>query len=105
MPKDSVVILNVDCEQHVGDALLRSARQTERELESINLNDCSTNCIRTAMNGPAALGRRIRVMSGARPDRPGMARNRGNSLRRGEYIRFPNGDDGHYPTLCIEVDI
>ena len=88
----SVVVPAFDVEPYLAACLQSLARQTERDLEVIVVDDGSTDMGRALAERVAARDRRFRVVT--QPNRGlGAARNTGIAHATGEFLAFVDGDD------------
>jgi CDP-glycerol glycerophosphotransferase len=92
MPRISVVVPVYDVESYLATCLQSLARQAERDLEVIMVDDGSTDGSRAVAERFAAHDRRFRLVT---QDNGGLgsARNTGTALATGEFLAFVDSDD------------
>jgi CDP-glycerol glycerophosphotransferase len=92
MPRISVVVPIYDVESYLSTCLQSLARQSERDLEVIMVDDGSTDGSRALAERFACHDRRFRLI--AQPNGGlGMARNTGIDAASGEFLAFVDSDD------------
>ena len=92
MPRISVVVPVYDVEAYLAPCLQSIARQSERDLEVIVVDDGSADASRAIAERFAERDPRFRVI--AQPNGGlGSARNTGVAHARGEFLAFVDGDD------------
>src|SRR5918999_834602 len=92
VPRISVVVPIFDVESYLATCLQSIARQTERDLEVIMVDDGSTDGSRALAARFAAHDRRFRLVCQANGGL-GSARNAGIELATGEFLAFVDSDD------------
>lgn len=92
MPRISVVVPVYQVESYLATCLQSLARQTERDLEVIMVDDGSTDGSRALAERFAAHDRRFRLVCQANGGL-GSARNTGTALATGEFLAFVDSDD------------
>jgi glycosyltransferase involved in cell wall biosynthesis len=88
--KLSVVIATYDAAPFVGAALDSVLREAPPDAEVIVVDDGSRDDTPRVLS---RFGERIRVVRNDAPSGPGLARNRGAALARGEVLAFHDADD------------
>jgi CDP-glycerol glycerophosphotransferase len=92
MPRISVVVPIYDVESYLATCLQSLARQTERDLEVIMVDDGSTDGSRALAERFACQDRRFHLLT--QPNGGlGKARNTGLDLASGEFLAFVDSDD------------
>ena len=76
--------------------------QTERDIEIICIDDCSTDNSLEILNKYSKYDQRIKVEHFTTNKGPGVARNRGIELSNSEYLCFCDADD-MYPPYAIKL--
>jgi CDP-glycerol glycerophosphotransferase len=107
MPRISVVVPIYDVESYLATCLQSLARQTERDLEVIMVDDGSTDGSRALAERFACQDRRFHLVT--QPNGGlGKARNTGVELATGEFLAFVDSDDvlphGAYERLLGALD-
>jgi CDP-glycerol glycerophosphotransferase len=92
MPRISVVVPIYEVESYVATCLQSLARQTERDLEVIMVDDGSTDASRALAERFALHDRRFRLI-GQENGGLGKARNTGIDAATGEFLAFVDSDD------------
>jgi len=96
-PVVSVVIPAYNAREFLRDALRSLGEQTVTDFEAIVVDDGSTDETRTVAEAAARGDARFRVVGTAGPRGPGVARNRGLEVARGEWVTFLDADDWYAP--------
>ena len=99
-PLVSIIIPCFNGEAYVGEAIESAVSQSYRAIETIVVDDGSTDRSREIIR---SFGRRIKLKVGATHG-PGAARNAGMAASKGEYIKFLDADDWLVPG-CIERQV
>ena len=92
VPKVSVIIPVYNTEAYVSEALMSIVNQTLKEIEIIVINDGSTDGSLEIINRIAQKDNRIQIYSQENQGQS-VARNKGISKAKGEYIYFMDSDD------------
>ncbi len=92
-PQLSVVIAAYNAAEYIEGAIASALSDKAVDLEVIVVDDCSTDDTARICERVAAEDLRIRVVRMPRNGGPGIARNRGFDLARGEYVTFLDADD------------
>ena len=94
-PAISVIIPMYNAENYIADCLESILNQTFENYEVILVNDCSSDAGRQiAENYLGKFGGRLKIFDMNTPSgKPGVPRNKGLMLSRGEYIFFMDSDD------------
>lgn len=93
MPKVSVIIPAYNAERFVSNAVTSAAGQTERDIEIIIIDDCSSDRTAGLCRSMAESDSRIRFMQNERNSGVSATRNSGVAAATGEYIAFLDSDD------------
>jgi glycosyltransferase involved in cell wall biosynthesis len=99
MPKVSIIIPVYNVEKYLAECLDSAIGQTLRDIEIICIDDGSTDRSPEILDEYAKKDSRIIVIHQKNAG-PGLARNVGLDLAKGEYIAFLDSDDVMKPTLC-----
>lgn len=103
--KVSIIVPCYQVEKYLRDCINSLIHQTLKEIEIILVNDGSTDSTPEICDEYARLDRRIRVIHKQNAG-PGMARNSGLEIARGEYIVFIDSDDLlNHNTLALFYDL
>ncbi|WP_158095297.1 glycosyltransferase family A protein [Collinsella sp. An2] len=96
----SVIIPVYNCRDYVGKALDSLAAQTFRDFEVICIDDGSTDGSRDVLEAEQSEGRfaSFQILSTSHAG-PGVARNAGLDVARGEFVLFLDADDFVEPNL------
>ena len=92
-PLVSVVVPAYNCAPYITDALKSASSQSERDLEIIVVDDGSNDSTLALAQRAAADDVRITVLTQSHSGKPAIARNRGLSLARGQFVSFLDADD------------
>jgi glycosyltransferase involved in cell wall biosynthesis len=99
MPKVSIIIPVYNVEKYLAECLDSVIGQTLRDIEIICIDDGSTDRSPQILDEYAKKDSRIIIIHQKNAG-PGLARNVGINLAKGQYIAFLDSDDAMYPTLC-----
>lgn len=104
-PAISVVIPLYNVEKYIGECLDSLLAQTFQNFEVIVVDNCSTDLSPAIAKNYVSKfeGRFKLVKTKKNSGTPGLPRNLGFSLSRGEYIYFMDGDDTITPTALEEL--
>jgi glycosyltransferase involved in cell wall biosynthesis len=105
-PKVSVIIPIYNREKYLKKCLDSVINQTLNDIEIICIDDGSTDRSREILNGYGKVDSRIKIIN-QKNQGPGLARNIGLKIAKGEYIGFVDSDDwidlNFYETLFTEA--
>ena len=93
MPKVSVVIPVYNVEKYIETCIDSLKKQSLKEMEFIFVDDGSTDDSLSKVESFSKEDNRVRIFSNVINKGPGMSRNHGIDLARGEYISFMDSDD------------
>ena len=93
MPKVSVIIPAYNAERFVRNAVASVANQSERDIEIIVIDDCSSDGTADICRAMAESDGRIRFMQNERNSGVSATRNSGVAAATGEYVAFLDSDD------------
>lgn len=92
-PHVSVIVPAYNAAGYIAVSLASVLMQTERRLELIVVDDCSTDSTAEQIRAVMASDPRIRMAQTPRNGGPSLARNTGLDLARGEWIALLDADD------------
>ena len=101
-PKMSIVIPVYNAEKYIEQCLKSCINQTMKDIEIILVNDESTDNTLEILNRYSEKDKRIIVIN-QKNTGPGLARNRGLDIAKGEYVFFVDSDDFFEKNLCEET--
>lgn len=93
MTKVSVIVPVYNAEHTVGRCWKSLASQTERDIEVVFVDDCSTDGSLQLLQGFAEADSRCRVVRNERNGGPALARKVGLAAATGEYVIGCDADD------------
>lgn len=93
MPKVSVVIPAYNAEKYIADAVCSVTAQTERDIEILIVDDCSTDTTADICRTLAASDDRIRIITNEKNSGVSFSRNVGVAAAVGDYVAFLDSDD------------
>src|SRR5581483_11313948 len=97
-PKVSIIMPVYNAAAYVGSAIASALSQTGVSLELIVVDDGSTDASAEAVRAAAAGDDRVRLIQLERnTGMPGIVRNAGAKVARGEYLAFLDADDVYLP--------
>ena len=96
-PRVSVVIPVFNSEQYIEKAITSVLHQSEKNIELIVVDDCSTDASWEIIRSIAASDNRIHIFRNATNKGVARARNIGLEQSAGEFIAFLDGDDYWFP--------
>jgi glycosyltransferase involved in cell wall biosynthesis len=92
------IIMTVYMENELLDAAINSVlKQTYRNIELIIVDDCSPDNVMQYLREKESLDDRIRVVSMKKNGGTYLAKNRGMTLAKGEFVAFHDSDDWLHP--------
>jgi glycosyltransferase involved in cell wall biosynthesis len=97
----SIIVPAYNAAAHVGRAIASACAQTERRIEIIVIDDCSTDATADAVRQLALGDDRIRLLRTPTNAGPSAARNIGLKAAQGQWIALLDADD-HYRPQRIE---
>lgn len=100
MPLVSIIVPIYNVEKYLPDCLNSLINQTLFDIEAICINDCSTDNSFSICKKFADKDNRIKVISLTQNSGPGIARNKGLEMAKGDYIMFLDPDDWLEPHAC-----
>ena len=103
MPKVSVIIPVYNVEEYLAECLDSVISQTEKDIEIICVEDCSTDSSLAVLQEYAKKDDRIVVIQNEENFGQSVARNKGLIASKGEYILFVDSDDFIEPNLLEET--
>ena len=101
-PKVSVIIPVWNPGDGIRRCVASLRGQTLKDIEMIFVDDCGTDGAMDVVRAAAAEDPRIRIISNAENVGPGISRNAGIEVARGEYLSFVDADDYVSPNF-LEV--
>lgn len=105
-PHVSVIVPAYNAAGYIAASMASVLMQTERRLELIVVDDCSTDSTAEQIRGVMMSDPRIRIARTARNGGPSLARNTGLDLARGEWIALLDADDTLDPNrLTVLLDL
>ena len=93
----SIVMPAFNAEAYIGAAISSAQDQTEKRIEILVVDDCSTDRTGEIARAAAASDERIRYVRMEINSGPAAARNRALALARGEWIALLDADDRYHP--------
>jgi len=99
MPKVSVIIPVYNVEEYLVECLESVINQTEKDLEIICVEDCSTDSSLKILQEYAKKDERIIILQNEVNSGLSVTRNNGLAIAKGEYILFVDSDDFIVPNL------
>ena len=99
MPKVSVIIPVYNVEEYLVECLESVINQTEKDIEIICVEDCSTDSSLEILQEYAKKDKRIVVLQNEVNSGLSVTRNNGLAIAKGEYILFVDSDDFIAPNL------
>jgi len=103
VPKVSIIIPVYNVEEYLAECLDSVIRQTEKDIEIICIEDCSTDSSLKILQEYAKKDNRIVVIQNEENSGQSVARNKGLVASKGEYILFVDSDDFIEPNLLEET--
>lgn len=100
MPKISIIIPVYNTEKYILECLDSILNQTFRDIEIICIDDCSSDTSFNILKEYEKRDCRIIVGQNAKNLGPGLTRNKGLKLARGEYVIFFDSDDWMREDAC-----
>ncbi|MBE6813972.1 MAG: glycosyltransferase [Ruminococcaceae bacterium] len=112
MPRISVIIPVYNVEKYLAECLDSVINQTEKDIEIICVEDCSTDSSLRILHEYAKKDDRIVILQNEVNSGLSVTRNNGLNIAQGEYVLFVDSDDLIEPTLiettlkyAIDVDM
>ncbi len=102
-PKVSIVIPVYNDAPHIGAAIGTAMAQTERNIEIIVVDDCSTDQTPVLVQKFVARDQRVRYVRMNTNSGPSACRNRGIDLAQGEWIALLDSDDRYDRTRLTNL--
>ena len=99
MPKVSVIIPVYNVEEYLAECLESVINQTEKNIEIICVDDCSTDSSLAILQEYAKKDSRIIVIHNEVNSGQSVARNKGLAIAQGEFVLFVDSDDFIKPNL------
>lgn len=99
MPKVSVIIPVYNVEEYLAECLDSVINQTEKDIEIICVEDCSTDSSLEILQEYAKKDERIIVIQNKQNSGLSVTRNNGLAVAKGKFILFVDSDDFIEPTL------
>ena len=93
----SIVVPAYNAESFIAGTLASALAQTERRLEVVVIDDCSSDATARIVESVAARDRRVRLLRNSENAGPAASRNRGLASARGEWIALLDADDNFEP--------
>ena len=93
MPKVSVIIPVYNVENYLVECLDSVINQTEKDIEIICVEDCSTDSSLAILQAYAKKDDRIIILQNEKNSGLSVTRNNGLAIAKGEYILFVDSDD------------
>lgn len=100
MPKISIILPIYNVELHLKECLDSLINQTLKDIEIICIDDKSTDNSLSILKEYANYDNRIIVLEQEINQGPGVARNRGIDIAKGDYIMFCDPDDWYELNTC-----
>lgn len=99
VPKVSVIIPVYNVEKYLAECLDSVINQTEKDIEIICIDDCSTDSSLNILQEYAKNDNRIVILQNEQNSGQSVARNKGLEIAKGEYVLFVDSDDFIEPNL------
>lgn len=103
MPKISVIVPVYNSEEFLKDCLDSLVEQTEKDIEIIAIDDCSTDRSLELLKEYAIKYPNIKVYQNDKNEGQSKTRNEGIAIATGEYITFLDSDDYINPKMYKEL--
>ena len=102
-PLVTIIITCYNKEKYIERTIKSAINQSYNNLEIIIINDGSTDDSPNMIKDYQQIDKRISVVNQENSGSPGLARNAGIKIARGEFINFLDGDDLLYPKFVEET--